>query len=104
MAPITALTNVGVEGNTKKADGMNESYFNNNRNGDQLAGKYYKVQPVVELLRVPVTGFFQRHDTDLVKVPLPLGWSISDLALERMRVSADSLCLPGRVLFQIINE
>ncbi len=100
-APISALTNVGCEGNTQKNEAINKAYFSHN-DSDKLVAGYCLVQPMVQKLPVTIKHWFSSPYTDSAIVPLPLGWSISDLALARMEVSVDSLCGKDKLLYKII--
>jgi len=94
FAPITGIINVGLTGNTTRSDNGNRNYFKPDTLNPAI-GNYYKVQPIVERIQFEQTSVLGK-DTFVAKVALPLGWSISDIALMRIRASLDALCDPDK--------
>ena len=103
MAPVAAAVNVGVSGNTRKADDINTCLFDNTST-DSLIGKYFLIRPRV--VRVPASSSNKKTGQKPItaKIPLPLGWAISGLAMERMTVSIDSQVVKGGVLYNIVHR
>lgn len=102
MAPVTAAMSVGVTGNTQKADGANAIYFTPN-NAKPLIGGYYKVLPINMAVKIPVHHIGRHADTVTATVPLPLGWSISDKALERLCINVVAMAEDTGILYRIVH-
>jgi hypothetical protein len=102
FAPLSAAINVGVGANTRKADDINRQVFCKN-DKDLLVAGYHQLQPSVARINGKKRVVSFGIAPGAAVIPLPLGWSISDLALERMRSSADKLSQKGGKLYEVLH-
>jgi hypothetical protein len=102
LAPVTGAVNVGIIGNTNKAELINRHFFSTG-GADSTLGIYYLVMPNKYVIVDTVENILGQKELGSVQVPLPLGWSMSELAMKRMQQCLNNESGLGGGLYDIVN-